>query len=50
MFGLNRRRPTPDEGARFCDACAQVSTTAQRANQHYDRQRTQAYETALRAH
>ncbi|WP_327010719.1 hypothetical protein OHA72_27665 [Dactylosporangium sp. NBC_01737] len=39
------RRSTPQAGVRFCDSCAEVSTTAERAQRRVER--TRADLTAL---
>jgi hypothetical protein len=46
MFGFTRRRPTPVAGVRFCDSCARVSTTAERAERRTERARD-TYQTLI---
>ncbi|WP_200207782.1 hypothetical protein [Micromonospora coerulea] len=43
MFDKARRSAAAKAGARFCDSCAEVSTSAQRVERRYDRARTSAY-------
>ncbi|MBG6068172.1 hypothetical protein [Micromonospora ureilytica] len=43
MFGAARRSAQARAGARFCDSCARVSTSAQRAQRRYDQVRDTAY-------
>ena len=43
MFGFARRPKSPATGVRFCDSCAEVTTTGQRAERRYDNARTAAY-------
>ncbi|MET7951967.1 hypothetical protein [Micromonospora sp. NPDC005324] len=43
MLRFARRSSPPAAGIRFCDACARVTTTEQRAQRHYDATRTYAY-------
>ncbi|SCL71204.1 hypothetical protein GA0070606_5648 [Micromonospora citrea] len=40
MFGAIRRPRAPLTTVRFCDSCAQVSTSAERAERRYDATRT----------
>ncbi|MEU0154140.1 hypothetical protein [Micromonospora fulviviridis] len=42
MFGKARRSAVARAGARFCDSCAEVSTSAQRVERRYERVRTNA--------
>ena len=35
------RRSTPQAGVQFCDSCAEVSTTAERAQRRVDRTRAE---------
>lgn len=44
---MRRRRAAEVAGVRFCDACARVSTAAQRAREHHDRLRTGVYAAAV---
>lgn len=41
------RRQAVATGVRFCDRCAEVTTTQQRASRHYDRVRSQVQPYAL---
>ncbi|GAB3178025.1 hypothetical protein FHX75_11209 [Micromonospora palomenae] len=43
MFGFMRRPKSPAAGVRFCDSCAEVTTTEQRAQRRYDAARTAAF-------
>ncbi|MEK8110489.1 hypothetical protein NKG94_51520 [Micromonospora sp. M12] len=43
MLRFARRSAPPAAGVRFCDSCARVSTTEQRAQRRYDATRTLAY-------
>lgn len=43
MFGKARRPAAARAGVRFCDSCAEVSTSAQRVERRYDHARTSAY-------
>lgn len=43
MFGKARRSAAARAGVRFCDSCAEVSTSVQRVERRYDRARTSAY-------
>ncbi|SIM56668.1 hypothetical protein [Micromonospora cremea] len=43
MFGKSRRPAAAQVGVRFCDSCAEVSTSAQRVERRYESARTSAY-------
>ncbi|MCM0674833.1 hypothetical protein NCC78_09035 [Micromonospora phytophila] len=43
MFGKARRSAAALAGVRFCDSCAEVSTSAQRVQRRYEGARTSAY-------
>jgi cell division GTPase FtsZ len=42
MFRFTRRSKPPAAGVRFCDSCAEVTTTDQRAQRAFDAARTAA--------